>query len=84
MQKNADTPQNFSMEQAMRIAQTPAGQQLLALLQQNGGTDLQQAMTMAASGDYGQAKKALSAVLTSPDAQKLLEQLGGSYGGNGR
>ncbi len=76
MQNNADTPQDFSMQQAMHLAQTPAGQQLIALLQKNGGADLQQAMAKAAAGDYEQAKNAISAALSSPEAQALLNQLG--------
>ena len=76
MQKNSDTPQNFSMEQAMRMASSPAGQQLLALLQREGGVEFQQAMSKAAAGDYTQAKDALSSLLSSPEAKELLKQLG--------
>ena len=37
MQENSG---KFSMEEAMRLAQSPAGQQLLALLQQNNSKNL--------------------------------------------
>jgi len=40
MQKNS---QNFSMQEALRLANSDAGQQLLALLKQSGGEQLQQA-----------------------------------------
>ena len=41
----------------LRLAQKPAGQQLLALLQRSGGEELSQAIFKAASGDYQQAKQ---------------------------
>jgi thioredoxin-like negative regulator of GroEL len=71
--QNAD-PQ--SIQQAMRFAGTPEGQQLLRILQQNGGDALQKAMEKAAAGDMTQAKQTLSALLQNEEAQKLLKQLG--------
>lgn len=73
-----------AIREAMRMAQSPAGQQLLRLLQQGNSQALQQAMQSAASGDYESAKNALSAVLNDPQAQKLLKQMGGSHGPDGR
>lgn len=64
------------IRKAMLLAQTPAGQQLIQLLQQNGGEDLQQAMDLAAAGDYSQAKQALSALMKDPQMKALLSQLG--------
>lgn len=74
MQKNFD---NFSMQEALRLAKSDAGQQLLALLQQKNGSELQQAMDQAAAGDYEKVSKTLSAFLASPEAQALMKQLGG-------
>lgn len=74
MQENSG---KFSMEEAMRMANSPAGQQLLALLQQNSSHDVDSAMKQAASGDYTQAKKILSALLADPKTRQLLQQLGG-------
>ena len=76
MQKDPSTPQDFSIQQAMLLAATPAGQQLIAMLQKNSNAEFQQAMEKAAAGDYTQAKMMLSSMLSSPEAQKLLEQLG--------
>lgn len=67
---------SIDMSELMRLAQSPAGQQLLSMLQQSGGTELQSAMEKAAAGDYSQAQKTISAFLSSPEAKKLLEQLG--------
>ncbi len=65
-----------SMQEAMRLASTPAGQQLIRHLQQSDGSSMQQAMNRAAAGDYEAAKKLLSQMLSSPEAKKLMEQLG--------
>ena len=73
MQKNS---QNFSMQEAMRLAKTDAGQQLLAMLQAQNSDSLKQAMNHASKGDYDQLKQTLAPMLSSPEAQKLLSQLG--------
>lgn len=69
--------QDFSMEEVMRLAKSPAGQQLMAMLQQKDSGQLQQAVTQARTGDYANASKTLSDMLSSPEAQKLLKELGG-------
>lgn len=74
MQKD---PKNFSMQDAMRLANTPAGQQLLSLLQQSDTAALRNAMEQASGGNYDQAKQLLGPLLASPEVQKLLQQLGG-------
>lgn len=74
MQKNS---QDFSMQEALRLAQSDTGQQLLALLQRSDPGRLQQAMDQAASGDYEQMKSTMATLLASPEAKKLLEKLGG-------
>lgn len=74
MQKNS---QNFSIEEAKRLANSEAGQQLLAYLQQNSGNKLNQAMQLAAEGDSQQLKEALSSLMASPEAKALMQKLGG-------
>lgn len=69
--------QNFSMEEVMRLAKSPAGQQLLAMLKQKDSAALDQAANLAKTGNYAQAGKALSAMLSTPEAQKLMKELGG-------
>ena len=69
--------QDFSMEDVMRIAKSPAGQQLMALLQQKDSAALAQAAAQAKSGNYSQAGQTLSSLLNSPEAQKLMKELGG-------
>lgn len=65
------------MQEAMRLAKSPAGQQLLAMLQRSDTGEIQKAMDQAAAGDYAQAKQTMSSLLASPEIQKLLQQLGG-------
>lgn len=69
--------QDFSMEEVMRLAKSPAGQQLMAMLQQKDSGQLQQAVTQAKGGDFSQASRTLNDMLSSPEAQKLLKELGG-------
>lgn len=63
------------MGELIRMAQTPAGQKLIALLQKQGGSQLQQAIAYAASGDYVRAKEILSELLSAPEARALLKEL---------
>ena len=60
MQKNS---QEFSMQEAVRLSKTPAGQQLLATLQQADPALLQKIAQQASSGDYTTAAQQLSALL---------------------
>ncbi len=71
---------NFSMQEAMRLAATPAGQQLIGLLQSSGGNSLEQARRHAASGNMEQAKAALAEVLRSPKVQQLLKEMEQRHG----
>ena len=61
----------------MRMAQSPAGKKLIAMLQSNNSDAMQQAMKRAAEGDYSQAKQEIEKILSTPEANRLLEQLRG-------
>ena len=74
---------NFSMQYIMRLAGTPAGQELLNYLQQKNQKQLQMAIAHAVSGNMDQAKEIISQLITDPKARKMVEQLGGSHGRNG-
>ncbi len=74
MQKNSE---NFSMQEALRMVESPAGQQLLALLQQQNGAQVQHIAKQAAAGNYENAMQSLKPMLESPQVQALLRQLGG-------
>ena len=77
MEENSN---NFSMQDIMRLAGTPAGQQLLNHLQKKNSRQLQMAIAHAVSGNMDQAKALLSEMMADPESQKLLQQLGGRHG----
>lgn len=68
---------HFSMEDMMALARSPAGMQLLSLLQQRGGTQTRQAMAKAAAGDLEGARDLLAPLLSDPQVRALLSRLGG-------
>ena len=74
MQKNSE---DFSVQEALRLAKSPAGQQLLAMLRQADTGQLQQTMEQFSAGDYNKASQTLSALLSSPEAQRLIRELRG-------
>lgn len=73
MQKNSE---DFSMQEALRLAKSPAGQQLLAMLRRKDKGQLQQAMDLVTEGNYAQASQILGTLLSSGEAQQLLDELG--------
>ena len=76
MDNNPNLPGNLSMQEVLRMAASPAGQQLIAMLRKQSGSDFQAAMSSASSGDYTQAKQAIEKLMSDPQAQQLLKQLG--------
>ena len=77
MQKNS---QNFSMQEALRLANSDAGQRLLALLKENDDPQLRKAMAQAAAGDYTAVQDSLSRLTRSPQVRQLLKELEDSHG----
>lgn len=77
MAKQADFPGGFSVEQAMAFAASPAGQQLIRMLQQKSGADFSKAQSYAAAGNMEGAKSELSSLLNDPKVMALLKQFGG-------
>ncbi len=75
MEKNNQNFQDFSIQQAMRLAQSDAGKQLFALLQQTQGQKLQNAMDQAAADDYTNAKETIQSMMASREAQELMKKL---------
>ncbi|MBO5322649.1 MAG: hypothetical protein J6A88_00920 [Oscillospiraceae bacterium] len=66
---------NFSAEQIKKVAESDAGKQLFALLQQTQAEQLKVAMDRAAAGDYSMAKQTLTSMMNNPQAMALLKQL---------
>jgi len=67
----------ISMEEIMAFAASPAGKQLIELLQGKSGADFSKAQSYAAAGNMEQAKNELSSLLTDPRIKELLKQFGG-------
>lgn len=67
--------EDFSIQEAMRLAQSDAGQQLLQMLRSQHSDAACTALERAKDGDIQQAKQALQAFLSDPKAQALLQQL---------
>lgn len=63
--------------EAMRLARSEAGQELLAYLKNTDQDALQRAMDQAASGNYDAMKQTMQKLLAAPEAQRLLRELGG-------
>ena len=72
--------QDFSVQEAQRLAKTPEAQKLMELLQQKDTGQLQKAMSQVSSGNYKEAGAILQSLLSSPEAQQLIQQLGGKHG----
>ena len=72
--------QDFSIQQAQRLASSPAGKELVGLLRQRDSAAVQKAMEQAAAGEYAAAGQTLNALLASPEIRKLIQQLGDVHG----
>ena len=69
--------QDFSMEDAARLAKSPAARQLMNAMNAQDPGAMDRAMAHAAAGDYAQVQQDLAKLLSSPEIQALLGQLGG-------
>ena len=67
--------QEFSIKEAKRLAETPAGKQLAQLLQQTDQQMLNDIVSKAKKGNYQDATAQLQQLLSSPQAQALIKEL---------
>lgn len=72
MEKNFD---HISMQEAMRLANTDMGKQLMAMFQQQDSKQTQIVMDSVRSGDVEKARKALASFLADPKTQEVLQKL---------
>ena len=70
----------FSMEDAVRFANSPAGRQLLEMLQKSDDPGLRVAMEQAAKGDFTGAQESLRTVAAQDAVQRLLKGMGDGNG----
>ena len=70
----------FSIQDAMRFANSDAGKQLFALLQQTRSQELNSAMEQASKGDMAKTKAAMQSLIDDPRVKQLLRQVGEKNG----
>ena len=63
------------MNELAKIAASPAGQKILAIVQHSNDQDLDKITRDLKSGNIAAAQKELSAILANTDIQRLLKQL---------
>lgn len=67
----------FSMEEVMQLMRSPAGQQLIKLLQSSDDPALQKAKQLSANGNLDGAQEAIRHLAASEEIKKILSQFGG-------
>lgn len=75
MEKKSEGFSEFSIQQAMKLANSDAGRQLFALLQATQQDALEGAMHQAASGNLEGAKTIIDKLMSDPKARQLMEKL---------
>lgn len=68
----------FSEKDIRRVLGSSAGQQLLQILTQSGGNELQWAAEELKRGNIDAAKEILSPVMNSPQASTLVDEINGT------
>ena len=81
MQKNFD---DLSMQEAMRLANTDTGKQLIAMFKQQHSEEVPNVMQSLRAGDIERAKQALAAFMSDPKTQALLSKMEEQNERNGR
>lgn len=74
MEKNSG---EFDFSSLLKIANSPAGQRLLSLVQKNRDDRFDQALRQVQSGDYTQAQQLLSKMLSTKEGQELMKEIRG-------
>lgn len=67
--------EGFDMQEAMRLANSDAGKQLMTMLKNQQNSTMQSVMDSVKNGDMEQAKRSLSAFMADPKTKALLEKL---------
>lgn len=75
MEKKSEGFSEFSIQQAMKLANSDAGRQLFALLQATQQDALEGAMNQAATGNLDGAKTMIDKLMSDPKARQLMEKL---------
>ena len=73
MQKKSE---DFSIDQVKALLKSPAGKELITLLQKSDGSTVKQAVDAAKAGNYDAASDSVRKLLT-PEMEALIRQMGG-------
>lgn len=68
----------IDFSELMRIANSPAGQELISLVQKNKDEHFDEAMQQAQAGDFSQAKAMISQILSTQEARDLMRKIRGN------
>lgn len=68
---------NFSPEQVKKILSSPEAQQLIALLNKDGGQSLQKAAAEFRKGNTAGAQEVLKPLMDNKEAEALLKKMNG-------
>lgn len=77
--RNQPQNNNPTAQDAIALANSEEGKQLLQSLQQSHGDEMTRAFQLASSGDYAQLKSTVEKLMDTPEAKAILSQLKG-YG----
>lgn len=66
---------SMSKQEIEKLVKSRQAQELLALLQKDGGAVLRQASQAASQGDYAKVQELLAPKLQSEDAARILKQM---------
>lgn len=75
--KDSSKIPSFSPEQVKQLLSTPEAQQLIALLNRDGGKGLQQAAEEFRKGNVNEAQEVLKPLMKDPEADALLKKIQG-------
>ena len=75
MEKKTEGFGEISQQKAAVLAKSEAGQQLLGLLQQQHGNEIQNVLAQAKAGNFGQVKEMMEKMMASEEAQRLLKKM---------
>ncbi len=67
--------ENYSMQEILRLAKSPAGQAILQLLQEQHKDTMQSVVKSAQEGQMDKASENLAQFLRDPRARALLQRL---------
>lgn len=68
---------DIDFSKLLKIANSPAGRELMNLIQKNRDARFDEAMHQAEAGDFSQAKEMLSQMLSTKEAQDLVQKIRG-------